>query len=228
MPRLDLFQDPFEGVTTRLIKQRFLGKSIPEIQNLNPALPKEIQDQLTEQKKFLDKLYEKEALTKQKTQYINCWFYENRESMAMWNIYSNSDSVAIKINGRKFVDFLKHIIKLQPTYYPHHKFICGPVKYVEINPVNLSKTVKGIKYSAFKKDTSFNFEKEYRLLIVTPIADKDKNPNFHTLDLTSNFFEMLEVICHPQMEDWKFQNIDKLCRQSGVYKVNKSSIEIKI
>jgi hypothetical protein len=226
-PRLDLFQDPFEGVTTKLIKQRFLAKSIPDAKNLNPTLPNEIKESLLKQKESVDKQYEKESLLKQKTQFVNCWFYENRESMAMWNVYSNSDSVAIKLDGSQLVEYLKRIIELQPRELPKNKFICGAVKYFEINPVNLTKTISGLKYSAFKKDSAFDYEKEYRLLIVTPTSSADNNPSYLSIDLTNTFFEMLEVVCHPQMEDWKVENIKKLCGQFNVQKVRTSSIETR-
>lgn len=226
-PRLDLFQGPFEGVTTKLIKQRFLAKSIPDAKDLIPSLPDEIKESLLKQKAAVDKQYENESLLKQKTQFVNCWFYENRESMAMWNVYSNPDSVAIKLDGRKFINYLKKIIEHQPRLFPKYRFICGAVKYFELNPVNLTKTISGIKYSAFKKDMAFDYEKEFRLLIVTPNSEADNNPNFISIDLTNTFFEMIEVVCHPQMEDWKFENIKNLCRGFKVKNVRKSAIEIR-
>ncbi len=224
--RLDLFQDPFEGVTTIYIKQRYFAKTLPEKEEINTLLPSNIQEEIINKKKSVGKLDE-EALIKQKTQYVNCWFYENRESMAMWNIYSNSDSVAIKIEGRQFIDYLQSIITLQPQLLNTYNFICGSVKYYELNPVNLSKTISRVKYSAFKKDTAFDFEKEYRFLITTDTYNKNNNPSFLTIDLTKPFFEMLKVICHPGIQDWKFQNIQKLCKEFGIDNVSKSSIELR-
>lgn len=101
--RLDLFQDPFEGVTTRLIKQRYLAKLIPQAENINPRLPENLRENLTLEKKLTEQNYDAESIKKQKTQFVNCWFRGERESMAMWNLYSNRDSIVLRIEGRTLI-----------------------------------------------------------------------------------------------------------------------------
>jgi len=225
--RLDLFQDPFEGVTTRLIKERFLAKLTPDKERLNPKIPLADREQMIKAKEAVERRYNKEAMLKQKTQYVNCWFKGSRESMTMWNIYSNNTGVAIKIEGRKLINYLNNIIDLQPLLYPNHKFICGNVKYFRLNPVDMFEKVTGVKYSALKKDKSYEYENEYRFLIVTPRSELEKNPFVIELNITNTFFENTEVICHPEMPEWQFENITNLCKDVKFNKISKSKIELK-
>jgi hypothetical protein len=225
--RLDLLDDPFEGITTKSIKDKFLADSIPNEKLLNPLIPEEERKNMLKQKESLDNQYNEDSIKSQKTQFVNCWLYENRESMAMWNTYSNRDSVAITINGRDFVDYLKRILELQPLLYKNNKFICGHVDYFALNPIDISQTISGVKYSSFKKDLCFRSESEYRLLIVEPNIDIESIPYSYTIDLTKNFFDSIRVVCHPQMEEWKINSVKKLCENYGINNITKSSIIMK-
>ena len=224
--RLDLLPDPFEGIMTRLIKERYIAKLTPSKEKINPRLSKEFREKALEEKEYIESLYEKDAPKRQKSQYVNCWFKGDRESMAMWNLYSNKEGVAIKINGRYLVDYLKRIIEIQPLLMKKYKFICGNVEYYKLNPVDLKEKVN-IKYSAFKKDVSYEYEHEYRFLIATPLTNIDKNPSNIKLDLTDNFFHNVEIICHPEMPDWQHQNIINICKDTNIKVIRKSWIELK-
>jgi len=166
--RLDLFQDPFEGVTTRLIKQRYMAKLIPSEDRLNQKLPQHAREKLLVEKKLMEKNYDEESIRKQKTQFINCWFRGERESLAMWNLYSNKESIVIRIEGRKLIDHLRSQTGKELPKFSDSDFICGPVKYFKLNPVDMYESVTGVEYSAFKKDVAFSFENEFRFLIATP------------------------------------------------------------
>jgi hypothetical protein len=224
--RLDLLPDPFEGVTTTLIKQRYLAKLIPSRERMNPKLPAELIEENLRQKENTEKYYDEEAIRKQKSQFVNCWSKGDRESMAMWNLYSNKESVAIKIQKNELLDYLKNNLELQPLLYPDFQLICGSVKYYELNPVNLKVVVK-VPYSAFKKDIAFEFENEYRLLIVSPLEKNEDNPSKIELNITGELLNKMEIICHPEMSDWQFDNIKELCQKIKFKNVRKSLIEMK-
>lgn len=225
--RLDLFPDPFEGVSTTLIKQRYLARLTPTREKMNPRLPQELIEKNLREKEYTERLYDKEALKRQKSQYVNCWFKGDRESMAMWNLYSNKESIAIKINKKILLDYLNDHVNSQPSLHPDYKLICGSVKYFKLNPVDLYANVIDVKYSALKKDVSFTFENEYRLLVVTPLRDVENNLPSFELNISCKLFENLEVIAHPEMVNWQFDNIVQLCKDLKFKIIYKSQIEIR-
>jgi hypothetical protein len=225
--RLDLLSDPFEGVSTTLIKQRYLARLIPTRDRMNPRLPQDLIEKNLLEKEYTEKHYNKEALIKQKSQFVNCWFRGDRESMAMWNLYSNKESVALKVDKNDLLEYLTQNLKLQPLMNPKHKLICGPVKYFKLNPVDLYEKVKNVTYSAFKKDVSFSFENEYRLLIATPKNIAENNPPNIELKISHILFEKLDVIAHPEMLNWQYDNITQLCHDIKFRSISRSQIEIK-
>jgi len=225
--RLDLLPDPFEGITMKLIQERKIASLYPEKENWNPKIPLDVHEENYRKSKETLKKVKDESEILQKSQYVNCWFKGNRESMAMWTIYSDPDSVAIKINGRNFIDYLKRLLSLQPYMEQNLKLIFGAVDYMELNPVNLLKE-SNVKYSGLKKDVSYAFEEEYRLLLLTPIkSDVHTNPPYKTLDLTTDFLKTIKIVTHPLMESWKFSNIQRLCNLLEINNISPSKIEIE-
>jgi hypothetical protein len=71
--------------------------------------------------------------------------------------------------------------------------------------------------SAFKKDISFQYEKEYRFLIIT-IDNLDKIEPFYTISIDITALD-LTVIAHPNMEEWKLENLKRLLHLADV-KIN--------
>jgi hypothetical protein len=194
--RLDRFEDPFEGIATRLIRQE---SHFSELRG--------------KYKKSHDLVHFKEAVSAQRLQYVNCWFAGERESMAMWNLHSEPDSVALKADFKTLSNALKkpfrEFIKENAGNY---SVVCCSVHYLELNPFNEKAPAKKYHYSALKKDKSFEYEKEYRFLIVAKHSAKRKAfisipVDLEQLDLT--------VISHPNIEDWEFRNLEKLIELSG-------------
>lgn len=225
--RIDKFPDPFEGVTYNLIAQRHYA----QMSNItNPAIDKSIREQHNSNNKRILADVEVDSLLKQKTQFINCWIMSQRESMAMWNVYSNRDSVSIKIRAKDVIDYFKTNLRIQPLYYPEYEFICGSIKYLRLNPFDrLYNEKKSLpKYSSFKKDVAYDFEKEFRFLIATPNPTADSNPEFFRYKISKDFIGLIEIICHPEMESWKFENMKGLCKSLNLPEPIKSKTEIRI
>ncbi len=182
--RLDNFDDPIEGIKTKLLrKYAKLGEPI------DPNSPK--------------------VADSQKKNYVNCWFTSERESMAMWNLYSNVDSVAIKV---EFASLKKELEKSFHNFIETNSnlTICGePVDYLELNPFNSSLDLQKFKYSALKKDVAYQYESEYRLLINTPSSENPKL--FYEIPLNLKELNLI-VLTHPKMEQWKIENIKELVK----------------
>ncbi len=221
--RLDQYNDPFEGITRKLIVQRHIAK-ISTI--TNPKITKEFADAQNMRNKRTLENYEIQSQIQRETQFVNCWINSTRESNAMWNLYSNKDSIAMKARAYDLVSYFKTNIEIQPLLHPTFEFICGSVTYCKLNPIDLSEKVILPKYSAFKKDVSYDYEKEFRLLIATPKNVAKKNPKFIRLNITQSLFNLMDIVCHPEMPDWKFRNIESICSKFKLPKPIKSKVEI--
>lgn len=220
---LDKFNDPFEGVTRDLIARRHLAKNF---KITNPSYPKEEAEAKRRENKKTLQDYEVQSRIQRKTQFANCWIKSTRESNAMWNLYSNKDSIAMKANAYDLVKYFKTNIEIQPLLHPNFEFICGSVTYCKLNPIDLFEKPTLPKYSAFKKDVSYDYEKEFRFLIATPKNVADENPKFIRMNISQSFFDLMDIVCHPEMPEWKFNNIKSICSKYKLPKPIKSEVEI--
>ncbi|MEQ8519623.1 MAG: hypothetical protein RLN79_01065 [Cytophagales bacterium] len=221
--RTDKFSDPFEAITYDLLKLRYFSK----VQITNPEIEEKIRNEQNEINQNNLQKFQADSLNHQKTQYINCWFESDRESLAMWNLYSNKNSVAIKVNKSVFSGLINKAKDPQYIDSDSLKYVYGPVKYLRLNPLDLFENPQLPKYSAFKKEAAYDFEKEYRLLIATPNNFILDNPEYLRLKLSEELIQNIHIICHPEMEGWKFENIENLCKSMNLNKPEKSKIEIK-
>jgi hypothetical protein len=215
--RLDKFEDPFEGVNTKLIRRLHILEIMLKSDNPIPGIPtiKIVKEIRKIQKKIKEE---------QQQQFVNSWVHFNRESIAMWKIYSNKDSIAIKVEGRKFIDFLKNCIKFQPQSLVEMKLICSHVKYQKLNPYSFEEEISNYGYPiALNKDISFDFEKEYRFFIIRNSGNKIP---FYKFKISTEFYDLIQVICHPEMEDWKFENVVEICNHYKLKVPRKSEIKI--
>ncbi|MBL7839393.1 MAG: hypothetical protein JNJ75_04570 [Cyclobacteriaceae bacterium] len=99
---------------------------------------------------------------------ISCWHLADKESVAMWDVYSKSESerkvCAIRFE-RKDID--KLIKKSWPTDLnvgTVRALTYGKVQYRNlINSQNIEKEL--VKFNAFRKESSFRYECEYRYVV---------------------------------------------------------------
>ena len=223
--RTDKFTDPFEGVTYQLIVERYLAK-ISTV--TNSSIDKALRDRHNTNNILTLENYETQSAIKQKTQFINCWIRSQRESIAMWNLYSNRDSIAIRAKPKELTDYFRRNLKLKPEFYPDHEFICGSVKYLKLNPPNVYEAPALPIYSSFKKDVAYDYEKEFRLLIATPTSLAESNTEFFRYEVSPSFINILEIVCHPGMNKWKFNNVKSLCKILDLPEPRKSETEIRL
>jgi hypothetical protein len=218
--RLDKFDDPLEGLTEDLIGSiaslEFKEKAIE-----NPS--NEILAQIEIDRKHI----EKEIKLSQTTRFANCWFYGKKESIAMWDLYSNSDSIVIRYKPEELIN----IIKISAEAYIHcnfKKFMYGKVEYIDIWPFKPYPTDDvGIKYTAYKKDKSYEHEKEFRFIAGVPISAAGIYDKFE-LPLGDIEKDNFKIIANPKMEEWKFNNLKKILKNYSLSdKLEKSSIKIK-
>lgn len=158
----------------------------------------------------------KKIVINQVSHYVSCWFMEQRESMAMWNLYSNPESVAIRVSFQKLKNLL--IPDLSGEY--GERYIGGKVSYQ--NFISEGEYFK-MKVVALRKDLSFQHEKEFRFVVkFQEVKPKVKSIFSVPLDLTDLD---LQVVCHPQMKSWQKENIKELLE---LYNIGNSYQESEI
>jgi hypothetical protein len=201
--RMDTFEDPLEGIPlralltyrTKLDPDLMEGISMSEL-ILDPQLRDLVPPQLQAKLRSINAI--------QKSTFLTCWFAEQRESVAMWNLYSNTDGVAVKI------PFGKLATKLRVAAEGVSAFYGGMVEYLDLNKLFIlpsGNDVQQIKV-ALRKDHSFNHECEFRFVL----RMKDHRNELSGIESAPLDFRQLgmKVVCHPRMSAWKRQNIKTL------------------
>lgn len=203
--RMDQFEDPLEGIPLEIILHyRNASKnllSLPQLimnPNASPIKPD------------LGIFGRIDRISKiQKTHFLSCWFHGNRESMAMWNLYSNPDGVAVKVPFGK----LKEYLIPNQAGINIKEYFCGKVNYQDFqddDPYPGSELHK-LKKVSLRKDLSFTHEAEIRFVVKT-----DEETIASTAGINSEKLDLkevnLSVVCHPRMADWKKNNIRQLMK----------------
>lgn len=235
--RLDRFEDKQEGIT---LKHLFYKKL--RIETEMDAIFDNVRNNISIEVGG-DKMnkIDEEVEQIQKSNFANCWFVakEYSESVAMWNLYSSPNSVAIKI---KYSDFKEKL--LENGFSGNGRtldIICGSIKYVNF----LNPKFDEID-SVFLKDLSFKHENEFRLVLkkefeATPVEyhpkiHRKRSEKLHEineplgLNLELNEFEKynFEIVFHPKSQDWIKNDIKKLLQNIKVdLKCNDSLLELK-
>ena len=103
--RFDQFEDGLEGITGKVIGLKVFTQDQPLTkENINPGFDKETQESNIAGDQRRRKEYSESIESSQKSQYGCCWFMGDRESLAMWKLYSMKEGVAIKFKARQLTD----------------------------------------------------------------------------------------------------------------------------
>ncbi len=240
--RLDKFEDQKEGIKISHLFYQNLRKTYekdPELIKMTGGISVEIMgSKMNEIDKQVNQI--------QKSNFANCWFMANdySESVAMWNLYSNPNSLAIKI---KYSDF-KNIISEKGllSYYEDIEIVCSPIKYVDFISPKIEETE--LLDSVFIKDISFNHEKEFRIILKKefekippveyhPSIHRKKSEKLHAdlhdkigMELDFIDFEKFpyELIFHPKSPEWVKQNVKKILETTKTnLKTQESILDLK-
>lgn len=180
--RLDTFEDNFEGMVPN-----FALKNLSE-----------------KEKEKIKKVYE----SRRKLRYINCWTtFDEKESYAMWKIFSRSYGIAIETTA-------SNLLKLLPE-----KSVITKIKYYDFRDENSGKIEDlpvlwddslGEEYLAVARNFSaikskeYEYEKEIR--IIYPKKDDKKNI-YLNMDMTKL---VKRVIISPYESHWFYELVEDL------------------
>jgi hypothetical protein len=238
MVRLNVFQDKLEGVHINHLMLNYgsekVGGWIGEmIKHVTINVNANKRNSLRRQREIF-----------QNTNYASCWYMNDHESVAMWQLYSKPDSVAIRIPYTNLSNSLQSgNFRMMDEYA---KIRYGSVDYYRFNNLeDLSKILVKEDTTGFVKDQSFQHEQEFRILAEFHEFDKNNlerksmilDENIERLNelnqmkviyLTFTNFKDLpfEIVFHPQSSSWHRQNICKILNNYQIpFKTFESSLK---
>ena len=245
LTRLDKFEDKREGITANQLLYKSIKRKLDNyppfsamskfmtIDNLGSTMNK-IEDELKIIQKF---------------NFANCWVLSDNssESVAMWNLYSKPNSIAIKI---KYSDFKEKFSNVEVINYGlKEEVICSPVNYIDFhNDEIILKLLQENKIDPiFMKDISFSHEKEFRIVLkekareIPPINFKENISRKHIEMLHNSMYNYpgkpielddfddykFEIIHHPKSETWAKENINEIIKKLNItFKISESELEL--
>ncbi len=206
--RFDHFEDGVEGLTGKGVSLKAFTQGEPiTMTNVGPNLTPEQKEITIRQDKNWREMYLDEITGSQQTQFASCWFLGDRESLAMWKLYSRKEGVAIKFKARQLIDTLVTAAR-NYTSSAFHIMYLGQVAYKNIWPFDPLENFDG-QFNGLNKDRSYLHENEFRFVSVVPITEKAKHNNF-TLPIGElNTFDF-KIITNPFMEKYEMENLKTL------------------
>jgi len=178
--RLDHFEDSLEAVTGEMIWDKAFG----EIEKYNIKKDKS-----------------------QKTQFASCWFLGDKESLAMWKLYSGKDGVAIRFDAKELIQTVMRVAE-NDSDENFSSFYFGDIQYKNLYQFCPEEKYEQ-RFNALKKDVSYNHESEFRFVCVTGDDIIKENIYLKKLSLSDLISDKLTVIANPFFDNWKFEVLNK-------------------
>lgn len=239
--RLSEFADKLEGVKLNHLLLNSISESIG--QNTTESMGELVKAIGTNY--FPDKvdnfIHQRQSF--QENNYSSCWYLSNYESVAMWQLYSKPDSVAIRIAYSDLSsEILNNNFELPELVYAGLKFGC--VKYYKFSEIGEIVTIlNNDNVQGFVKDLSFQHEQEFRIILQTQESQRlrtDKRnmilaangSRLRRLDSKviymnfDNFTKMnFELVFHPQACSWHMDSINTIIRKFDLpFKTHRSAL----
>lgn len=222
--RLDNLLDPLEGLPETTLS--YINKLEQKEEKEHQVASKDKRRLLSEKNRQAA-VASKKTEESQQTQFANCWYMGQKESFAMWNIYSNPDSVAIRYRPQELLDL---VLPAAENYHDKNftQLIYGYVDYGDIWPFDYNRNNSPrVKYAAFRKDSSYKHEQEFRFVAAVMPNNKGKYDYFELL-LENIDKESFQILANPYMESWKYKNIRKFLEPYGLdYRLSQSVLKVK-
>jgi hypothetical protein len=193
--RLDTFEDLNEGFSVHTAEA--VKGAQEHSRSIKESGDKEKMLQGVSELKQRHSRLEEQYRQHQKNLFACCWYMGEKESVAMWNLYSNADSVAIRFDANQLIGILAEIAKKEDKHFTRMQY--GSVEYADLAATeNLDSCI------GFLKDDSFSHEQEFRFMA-------ERNADDDTVEYELNIGDLKKIdftiISHPKMEEWKIRNI---------------------
>lgn len=227
--RADKFEDITECLSDKGFSKISLGEGYKHITN-----PKIFEKTRKSKAQYLDDGEDiisqeiSKAKNAQQFHFISCWHFGNRESIAMWNQYSDKKGFAIKINARKlFEQIKKEALNIKNDYWERMSY--GFLNYRELTPFdhfsekNKENLEKPNLFLGFNKDSSYEHEKEFRFIAASSEAKKE------SLQLrVEAVIDDFELICSPYFSKWEEEVASQIIFDTFKKEIKKSNIYLRL
>ena len=213
--RMDRMEDANEGISINQLLLRYGN---------------EIEKEIAKKSKKQSGRKELHLKTRQQKYFLSCWLIHHRESVAMWNSYSNSDGIALKIDANKLIASITENSSAMNDAEKMKTMYHGGIVYKDFfNPKDRKGFKEEIDIIGFQKDESFAHEKEYRFLIKQDIHNyKEDDVEFVKLKLNDFSKLKFDLVFHPKMESWKKENIKSVLTSLKAKNFTPKDSELKL
>ncbi len=141
--RVDLLEDTFEGTRTPSTEPLINEDRCPDL---------------------LKQFFREERKARRSLVFVNCWYFGDHESVAMWKIYGKENkSIAVQSTYRSLFEQLNLVRFLENEELVHDCFL-GLVSYIDYTKESLGRPQNLLSPFMHKRE-SFAFEKEVRALV---------------------------------------------------------------
>jgi hypothetical protein len=222
---LSTFFDPLEGISEKTLQDKEYAEAMDEKRGKEEVLPKKSKEKPEEEKHEVKERFKSNLEEVQKTYFASCWYLGIRESLAMWDSYSNKDSVALKFNPHDLcTSIINSCRKLSSPDFD--LMVHGKVEYFKISPFDANDPClknAAHQFKGFLKDLSYKHEEEFRFITIQ--NNYEKTYNFFELSLKDLNDLDFCIVTHPYMEPWKHNNICNVLKSKGLeHKLVKSEV----
>jgi|ERR1017187_2898431 hypothetical protein len=222
--RMDLFEDPLEGIPLKTIlsfAEPIINARLAQISISDLLLDDDLLSKFSpEIKEQVEKIH-----IIQKRTYVSCWFKSESESMAMWNLYSNPSGVVIRFNTKYLIDIINQSYKLlKENNYNIVSGYCGNVHYQSFSTIKPFQDNEKNKTPrvGLRKEKSYEHEKEVRFVI--NLRNIEPENLIINLPMDDFNFNRLQIISHPKMKHWQFENLKWILKNESLDKFLKQSV----
>jgi len=200
--RLDQFEDKSEGITRKQLA-KFFEHDISISEERKRELP---------------------LLERQQRYFATCWFSGIRESVAMWNLYSNQSSIALKIPINPFLKIWNESnLDFQSAKDWIDRIYINQIFYKNyFNSEDVDNFKEETRVIGFQKDKCYEHEKEVRVLIkVKGQFGEASNKRVYKENVlpfikvkVKNIKDVkMQILFHPLMPAWQKVNIQNLIKK---------------
>lgn len=146
----------------------------------------------------------KEIEARKRRHFISCFHEGNKETLAFWDTYAKTDEerrkYAIRFNREDLISKITSNKQDLASFQNISHLVHGRVKYKNlIGASNQKLESKTVKYTAFRKEYVFAYEREYRFDIALKEESSDLGINIHVgnpelIDFSISVNPLLESI----------------------------------
>lgn len=158
-----------------------------------------------------------ESINKRKKHFlISCWHLADRESLVLWDTYSDTvekrRTIALRFKRADLISLIEQYAIRNHNFYTT-QFVHGKVSYRTL--INVDFELLGtqvVKYPAFRKELAFKYENEYRFVIHLEHPSHEEGYNY-TIDKALSL--PFAIIINPLLDKDRYHTLKEYIENTG-------------